>query len=405
MDGDILLGRQPIFDRHERVWGYAVLARAGVLRPGPGNGSGAGPPQASDFLRMAPAKLAGGRRLLLPFSEESWLKQGFPGLPREMVALEISGARPADDGLLAACRQLKGQGHVLVLGDLIRAGDMAPILFEQVHILKVDYQQALPADWLESAQALPNLKLLAWGVETREAFKEAVRQGFHLFQGGFFTQPEIIPGSQVPSYKLDFLKLLNELARTTLDFPKLKKLLEGNPVLPHKLLKHISSALFGLNFQVVSVHHALLLLGEQEIRKWAALAIIHHLGREQPQELLRLSLLRAHFGEILAPKTGLESQAPELFLVGLLSLLDVYLGRPLAQALGGIPLAPRIKKTLLGGASPYRQVFALVLAHEQGHREEVFALANRLGLAPGQVTAAYLEALEGVEKALQFWSR
>ena len=401
MTQDIFLARQPIFDRHERVWGYILRANADLnCVHDPRDENEAAPLQSHSYLGMVLEKLAAGRKIILNVSN-GFLNDDSLRLPREMVVLEISRRVQVDKSLLATCRHLKEQGHLLVLSDLVRLTDTAHPLAEMVDILKVNYQQTSPAERSELSLSFPTLKLLAAGVETREEFREAVNLGFHYVHGSFFSQAEIISRSEVPRYKLNFMKLLNELARTTLDFQRLQNLLEGNPTLIHRLLKYINSAFFGLNYQVSSVHQALLLLGEQEIRKWAALAIIHHLGQDQPEELLRLSLLRAHFGEILAAKMGLGPQAPELFLVGLLSLMDVYLSRPLAEVVAGMPLAPLIKETLLGGATPYRLTFDLVLAHERADWEQVTALASRLGLSRGMVLATYLEAVEGVETAIQ----
>ncbi len=405
MTEDIFLSRQPIFDRQERVWGYEVLSSIGLEHL---DGLvGANADARADFggsLTVVLEKLGAGRRILVNLSGYFFPAEHSLSLPKDLVVLEISPEMPVDDGLLAACRHLKEQGHVLVLGDLTRPTGTAHPLMEMVDILRIDYPQASPADWQEGfTQA--NLKFLANRIESRTDFRQAVNQGFHYLQGGFFSRPEIISRSDIPRYKLNFVKLLNELGRTRLDFPKLQKLLGGNPTLIHKLLSYINSAFFGLNCQVASVNQALLLLGEQEIRKWAALAIIHHLGQDQPEELLRLSLLRAHFSEILATKMGLGTQGPELFLVGLLSLMNVYLGRPLAEIVTGMPLAPLIKETLLGGATPYRQVFDLVLANEQANWEQVSTLTEILNLPKSEVFPSYLEAVDGVAKAIQSWSQ
>jgi c-di-GMP-related signal transduction protein len=405
MTEDIFLSRQPIFDRNERVWGYALLANADLNSfAGPMDGNEATRPHA-EYLSMVLEKLAAGRKVLVNVSDGFFLNEDSLRLPKEMVVLEISQEVSVDDGLRAACRHLKEQGHVLVLGDLVRPIDTSHPLVEMVDILRIDYQQASPADWQEGFTQTTNLKFLANRIESRTDFRQAVNQGFHYLQGRFFSRPEIISRSEIPRYKLNFVKLLNELGRTRLDFLKLQKLLEGNPTLIHKLLSYINSAFFGLNCQVASVHQALLLLGEQEIRKWAALAIIHHLGQDQPEELLRLSLLRAHFSEILAIKIGLGPQGSELFLVGLLSLMDVYLGRPLAEVVTGMPLAPLIKETLLGGATPYRQVFDLVLANEKANWEQVSTLTEKLNLPKSEVFPSYLEAVDGVGKAIQSWSQ
>jgi EAL and modified HD-GYP domain-containing signal transduction protein len=406
MTEGFFLSRQPIFDCNERVWGYALLAHADPrCSPARMEEKKAARPDDQAYWGMVLEKLAGGRRVLINYPDTFFLQEDSLPLPREMVVLEVSPEMPVGEELLAACRHFREQGHLLALGNSVWPAQKAHPLMEQVDVLKIPYPRASPSKRPELHLAFPKLKLLACGIENREDFRQAANQGFHLFQGRFYTKPEVISRGDIPKYKLNFVKLLNELGRTTLDFQKLEKLIEGNPTLLHKLLKYINSAFFGLSFQVASIGQALLLLGEQEIRKWAALAIIHHLGQDQPEEVLRLSLLRAHFGEFLASRSGLQSQAPELVLVGLLSLLDVYMGRPLTEVLNGIPLAPLIKETLLGGATPYRPVFDLVLAHERAEGDQVSTLAGRLGLTRDMTLTCYLEAIDEGQKAIQFWTR
>jgi c-di-GMP-related signal transduction protein len=403
---DIFLSRQPIFDRHERVWGYELLSCIGLSHPdGPLGGIASTRSKFEAEGGLLLEKLAGGKRVLLNLSQEFLLRENSSGLPQEMVALEISSKADRPDGFLDICRSFKEQGHLVVLHDCFGPTGVSLPLVELIDIVKVDYQQASPADWQELAVRFQHLKFLAYRIETRQEFREAVSQGLHYFQGPYYSQPEIIARPDLPRYKLNYVKLLNELSTSNLDFPRFQTLIEGNPPLVHKLLSYINSAFFGRAGRVSSVRQALLLLGEQEIRKWAALAIIPHLGSDQPEELLRLSLLRAHLCEIFAGHMGLGPQSSELFLAGLLSLLDVYLGKPLAEVLSGMPLSPLIKETLLGGATPYRQVFDLVAAIEGAQWERVSSLRERLGLKRGEVLAAYLAAVDHLERAIQSWSQ
>lgn len=221
--------------------------------------------------------------------------------------------------------------------------------------------------------------------------------GFSYFQGYFFSKPEIISGKDIPGYKLNYLEILKEISRESIDFVNLQKIIERDPPLCLKMLTYLNSAFFGVRTEITSIGHALNLLGEKEIRKWASLVILTNLGKDQPTELMRLSMVRARFCEALAAKVGLSHRQAELFLVGLFSLLDVYLGRPLGEILENIALATDIKEALLGLKNLHGLVLDLVVHYEKGAWDEVQPLIDRLGLDEKEVQEGYASGIEFVE--------
>jgi c-di-GMP-related signal transduction protein len=241
------------------------------------------------------------------------------------------------------------------------------------------------------------VELLAEKIETREDFQEAVKLGFAYFQGFFFSKPEIIAGKDVPGYKLSYLEILKEICRETLDFPHFETIIDRDPPLCLKMLTYLNSVYFGLRHEVTSIGHALSLLGEKEIRKWAALAVMTHLGKDQPHELMRLSILRARFCESLAPKVNLATRESELFLMGLLSLMDTFLGRPLDELLDNIALSREIKKALLGQENAHRLVLDLVVNYEKGAWENISPIVSQLHLDENELPERYAGAVEFAE--------
>jgi c-di-GMP-related signal transduction protein len=221
--------------------------------------------------------------------------------------------------------------------------------------------------------------------------------GYAYFQGYFFSKPEIIAGKDVPGYKLSYLEILKEICRETIDFVHLEAIIDRDPPLCLKMLTYLNSVYFSLRHEVTSIAHALTLLGEKEIRKWAALAVLSQLGQDQPKELMRLSILRAKFCESLAPKVNLAMRESELFLMGLLSLMDVFLGRPLDELLDNIALSKDIKKALLGHENAHRLVLELVVNYEKGVWESVSPLVTQLHLDENELPDTYAGAIEFVE--------
>lgn len=401
-----LFSRQPIFDRQSRVWAYELLTSggplpAGGLEPGPSEVSG----DADGGLFQVESKLAAGKRLWLQGSPDFFLGETCRRLPPELVVLEVPEEAGADPGLLAALKHWRQAGYLLAVGPAAWPKWAGSPLADVIGLVKADLKELLPAQrsalsaWCASRQ----VPLVAANLQTRREFREALKDGCTFGQGPFYGRLTELSRQGPPRYKLNYVKLLNELGQSTLDFPRFAALIQSNPPLVHKLLHYLNSVFFGLPCRVSSVPQALLLLGEQELRKWTAMAIIHHLGEDQPEEVLRLSLVRARLGELLAVRGGV-GESSELFLTGLLSLLDVYLGRSLAEVLADMPLSTCIKETLQGVPGPHRQVFALVLALERAAWDEAAGLAGRLGLPGPDIAAAYLEALESAEQAHRCWS-
>jgi c-di-GMP-related signal transduction protein len=62
--------------------------------------------------------------------------------------------------------------------------------------------------------------------------------------------------------------------------------------------------------------------GEHAMRKWISLVTVASLGDEVAGGLLRLPLLRAMFCELIGKKIEMFRETNELFLLGLLSVMD-----------------------------------------------------------------------------------
>jgi EAL and modified HD-GYP domain-containing signal transduction protein len=120
------------------------------------------------------------------------------------------------------------------------------------------------------------------------------------------------------------------------------------------------------------------MLGEQETRPWVRLAATAGLARHRPGDLLLSTLARAGFCELLAERTGLH--CGELFLFGLLSLMDAVLAEPMATVLEKIPVKQETKAALLGAPSPFSPISALMRAQDRGDWEAMLELSQELQL-------------------------
>ena len=226
-------------------------------------------------------------------------------------------------------------------------------------------------------------KFLAEKVETLDEFKSALSMGYSFFQGYFFSKPIIVPGKAIPGYKLNYMRMLQETNKRELDFRALERIIKQDMTLCYTLLKYINSAYFGFRDEVTSLLSAIVLLGEKEIRRWASLVLFTLMGVDKPPEVVLRSLIRAQMCELLAADLGLKGHESELFLMGMFSMLDVLIGRPLAEILEDMNLAKEVKGALLGQENGYRDLYDLVVSYESGDWDRCFESASRLNVRGG----------------------
>ncbi|HWX39056.1 MAG TPA: HDOD domain-containing protein [Candidatus Sulfotelmatobacter sp.] len=201
----------------------------------------------------------------------------------------------------------------------------------------------------------------------------------------------------MPASKLAYLELLRAATAVEFDIEELALKIKHEASLTFRLLRYLNSAAFGLRSEVHSVTHALSLLGERELRKWIAVVSVGVLADEKPDELMTVPLVRGRFCEILAPLAGLAGHANDLFLMGLLSVIDAILDQPLETILVELPVRLEIKEALLSQKGVYSRLLEIAVAHEFAEWDKVSAIAQETRMSEERISAMYVEAVD--------WSR
>ena len=196
---------------------------------------------------------------------------------------------------------------------------------------------------------------------------------------------------EIPANRLNYLRLLKAVARPELDPSELENAIKGEASLCYRLLRYLNSPLFGFPAEIRSVRHALAMLGEREVRRWIRLAATLVVGQSRSSDLLLSALVRARFCELVAGST---QQGADLFLVGLLSLMDAILGLPMGLVLDGIGLDPVMRAVLLGHSGPLAPIYDLMLAQESGAWQKVAQLATQLRLRSSLVAECHWKAMQ-----------
>ena len=389
------VARQPILDRDKAVYAYELLFRSGLENyfrcDQPDRASSS--VMVDSFLLMGLQTLTGGGRAFINTTRNVLIGQYATLLPKEQTVVEILETVEPDEQVVSACKVLKQKGYLIALDDFVDKEKIAPLI-QVADFVKVDFQTN--PDWIRQQlvrQYSPRgIRMLAEKVETPEQFQQAMNMGYDYFQGYFFCKPETLSRLDIPPYKMNYLLLLQEINREEPDLARIEEILKQETSLCYKLLRYLNSAVFGFAGEINSIRHALSLLGLVEIRKWTSLVVLACLADTRPRELLVTSVLRAKFCENLAAPGGLGDRSGELFLMGLLSMMDAILERPLAEILGELPVSGDVKSALLHGGNLFRYIFELVLAYERGNWRRASQFASSLRMNELAVTEAYLEA-------------
>jgi EAL and modified HD-GYP domain-containing signal transduction protein len=403
---ELFIGRQPIFDAARDVVGYELLFRDGFVNSfGSIDGSEATRQVLlNTFVLFGLSRLTGGKPAFINFTRDFLLNDAVLLFPPSSVVVEVLEDIAPDRDVVAACRRLKDAGYTLALDDVVELERHGELL-EIADIIKVDFRAASPDQRRAMSRRLAGgrARLLGEKIETYDELRIATDEGFALFQGYFFAKPEVMTRRDVPGNQGQYLRLLRELRKPDTEVDELERIIKQDVSLAYRLIKYINSPLFGLRSEIRSVRHALTLLGERDVRRWATLAALSVLAPEKPPELLELGLLRARFCETLARVVdgGVREAAEEMFLAGLFSVLDALLDLPLEDALREAGVPDRVKAALLGAPGPWRDLLELAFAYERGEWEDVTKILDGLGIEARAVAQVFVDSADWARQATQ----
>ena len=234
--------------------------------------------------------------------------------------------------------------------------------------------------------------LLAEKVETLREFTLAKELGYKFFQGFFFARPLIVKGKSLPVTIHTWLDILTAIQRPELDLNEIINIINKNPSLSYQLLKIINSARYGLVRPVSTIKQAVVLLGEKETKKWLSLLIMAKITADKPVEILVTASIRAKFGELIANEVQKEL-SETVFLMGMLSLLDAYLDKPLAEIIPALPLDNRITQALVSDSGPLAVYLRLARAYERANYNTINTCLEELGMDEDSVAKLYIRAI------------
>jgi len=237
------------------------------------------------------------------------------------------------------------------------------------------------------------IKLVITNVPDMESFNKYSGARGVLLSGNFYSQPITKGTVDISPLKINALHLLGQINMESFDLGEAASIIERDPALSISLLRFINAMNPDRSRKIDSIRNAVAILGQNEVKKWASIAISVGMGEDRPSEITRLSLIRAKFAENLAPAFEMALKSGSLFISGLFSLLDVILQMPLGKAIDEVAASGEIRDALLDRKGQLSEVLKLIFAYEHADWHNASLLMVKHGIDIKELTDAFLESL------------
>lgn len=277
--------------------------------------------------------------------------------------------------------------------------DYAPILSQMDYVL-IDCQKidAVKASFY-FRKLYPDICICASNIPDMETFgKLSPAETISLFEGTFFRMPVTRGEHKVSPLKINYISLLNLIEEDDFDLTKAADIISQDTALIISLLRLANTRSF--NSEITSVRVAVSMLGQKDLTRWIQTTVIEKLCSDKPNELMRLSLLRAKFAENLAPVFGMAMRSQELFLTGLFSILDIILDCSMEEALSMVRVSGKIRTALLERTGSLAEVLHFIVKYESAEWQEVSRQLVLKNIEIPDVSHAWVSSLQWYAKLI-----
>jgi len=395
---DVFLAREPIFDKFDKLFGYELLFRdfeKDINQIG-NRDIVTIETIKDDIIGVGIEKVTGYRKAFIKFNENILKVDILAILPPEFVVIEIAGDIEPSNEILDICKKLKAMGYILAIENFIYSPKYRKLI-ELVGIIKVDFKITKGDERRKVIDKvnLPNIKFLACEIETIEEFNQAMSSGYSYFKGCYFFMRTIITDEKLSENKIICMKLFQQISSDSYSIDSVEKLIKRDIALSLKLLKLINSATYCFVNEIRSMKQALALLGEKELKNWFYVLILKILGEDKPDIIIINSLIRAKFAESIAVRFQIGIKPFNAYLLGMLSMVQLLLNRPLEEILNELLIPKEVKDTLNGinNSNNAIKLLNLIVLYEKGQWAEVSKIAQDLNIDEKWLPNAYFEAI------------
>ena len=301
-------------------------------------------------------------------------------------------------------KKLKALGYTLAV-NCSNIEFLSPAL---LHI--ADYVKVIPYKYSQSAVlklTLTNKSIIFIGdqINDSEQLAFAKNAGCSLFSGHYFKNAEPVT-ERIKDFEplhANYYRLLKlTCTRDYVDFNEISDIISSDLAMSYRLLRLINSVGMGIKNKISTIPMALTYLGEESLKKWIALLCLRGITPDKPLELIRVSLLRAKFGENLAPHLSPPGSPEQVFMLGMLSLLHVALDKTQEELLDEISIADELRDSFLSRRGKYSGLLAFFKNYEHSNWDEVTRFAKSNNIDNKTINEAYIEATKWFGEMIKF---
>lgn len=394
----VVIARQPIFDRQYKIFAYELLFRSATNQASADLSNFSGDTATSRvlnyaFLELGIERVIGEHTAFINLTRNFILSDDPIPASHDNVVIEILEDTLIDDELLDGIRKLVKQGYTIALDDFIFHESLRPLV-ELASIIKVDVLSLDDNALREHVRLLReyDVKLLAEKVETLTDYEFCLELGFDYFQGFFFCRPDNIEDKPIPDNQFVLLQLMQIMQQDDAEFKDIEALISKDPGLTYKLLRLLNSAAIRTSKQINSIREGLVILGLKAIKTWTTLIIMSELN-SVPKELLSQALIRAKMASLLALQYDCSEESS--FLVGMFSTIDAMLRKPMRSIIDPLPLSDTTKLALLEGKGNLGKLLKDIVLYERG----LWTQLDRAKVSLDELSRCYIEAAEWTNQA------
>ncbi len=397
----VVVQRDEIIDGKTRIAGYRFSARRADSTQQPD------PLATLQILAANNVAIFAERRLaLIPLTQNDWTRQDYKPLIGPNTTFLLSPPKSTQDSETwnEVATAIHDAGARIALSGIDIVSHRLLIL-AQADFLLLDFSSFSLANLEQLLKSLrqekPGLQLIAENVSRWPEHRYCVSHGFAYCLGPFTTeQDEEQQAKEIGQSRLVLIEMLNQL-RKDADLADIAQIAKRDPGVVLKVVAMANSPMLGLSQPLTSIDQAIMVLGRAQLYRWLSIGMFRA-GASSPRDevLLELALARGRFLEMLGQEKHNKLECDELFLLGLLSLLDSLLGIPMSTVVSRINLSPALMDVLLNSSGPLGRYLMLTIAVEKGHVQNVARLSEQLGYSLAAIKSASVEAIGWAEEAV-----
>jgi EAL and modified HD-GYP domain-containing signal transduction protein len=407
---EFYLGRQPILDRNQGLFGYELLFRNAPV--GPANITTDLSATASVIAhasQLGMDKVVGDARGFVNVDADVIMSDIFVFLPREKVVLEIVDTLQLTPELSTRISELVGHGFTFALKNVSPGSAQLQELSSRVEYLKVDMRTS-SADMLSTL--VPQLqkeqkKLIAEKVETREEFKLGLDLGLDYFQGFYFAKPVILTGKKLSPSQLAVMELMT-LITSEADNSDIERVIKRDVSLALNLLRLVNTPAVGARQRIDSLSQALTVLGRRQLQRWLQIMLYAEPSKRghSMTPLLMLATTRGRLLELLAIKLRPKQAhvADVAFTVGIMSLMDTLFGVPMHEILKQVHVNEDVTDALLSREGFFGELLRLAECIERMEEmhEHVLPALRELAITTEELVELEMAAFEWSDTVVRY---